>query len=262
MASQEPTLLEEREEEVAVLTLNRPEVRNALNRATISSLHGALKRLGDERGARALIITGAGERAFSAGADLKEREGMSEPQARDYLSLLGETFRLIEELPQPVIAAINGGAFGGGFELALVCDIRIAAEHARMGLTEVSLGIIPGGGGTQRLPRLVGRARAKELILTARVIDTAEAERMGLLSAVFPKERLMAEALALARTICANAPIAVRQAKRAINFGMETHLREGLALEREAYESCLTSRDRLEALAAFREKRKPHFAGE
>jgi enoyl-CoA hydratase/carnithine racemase len=209
-------------------------------------------------------VTGAGERAFCAGADLKERAGFSEAQTRAYVARIGDTFSALAALPQPSIAAINGLAFGGGLELALACDLRVASASATMGLTETSLAIIPGAGGTQRLPAVVGLARAKELIFTARRIDAASALRIGLVNAVVEPAALRDAALALAGEIAANGPLAVTAAKAALDLSSRAApLHERLAGERALYlERILPSRDRLEALAAFREKRKAVWKGE
>ena len=247
---------------ITVLTLNRPERMNALNLETVVRLGEIVEELRADREVRAVIVTGAGERAFSSGADLKEREGMSEEQVRLFIRTIRDTFTAIENLPQPVIAAINGVALGGGTELALACDLRIAAESAVLGLTEVALAIIPGAGGTQRLPRLVGRARAKELILLGKRISAIEALNIGLVNRVEPIDRLMGAAGEWGGTICANGPVAVRQAKYAINRGLDMDLVRALELESQAYEALIPTYDRKEGLAAFREKRKPVYRGE
>lgn len=248
--------------QVAVLTIRRPEVHNCLNTTTLLQLREHIDRLAGDRAVRVVVVTGEGERAFCAGADLKERSTMSDEQVRFFIRTIRDTFSELERLPQPVIAAINGVAFGGGTELALACDLRVASDTARLGLTETSLGIIPGAGGTQRLPRLIGRAKAKELIFTARRISAAEALELGLVNRVVPPEQLMQTVSSLAEEIAANAPIALAQAKHAINCGMEVDLASGLAIESQAYQVLIPTRDRLEGLAAFREKRKPIYRGE
>jgi enoyl-CoA hydratase/carnithine racemase len=210
---------------------------------------------------RVLIVTGAGEQAFCAGADLKERLTMSEPEVRAFVTRLQGTMNRIEQMDKPVIAAINGFALGGGLEFALACDIRLAAEDAQLGLTETRLAIIPGAGGTQRLPRLIGIARAKELIYTGRRIDGVEAERIGLVNHVCPRSELLARAHAIAEEICGGGPVAVAQAKFAIHQGMQTDLSTGLAIERKAYQVVIPTEDRIEALMAFQQKRKPSFKG-
>ncbi|ARF67343.1 enoyl-CoA hydratase [Paenibacillus larvae subsp. pulvifaciens] len=248
---------------VAIITLNRPDELNAFNYAALVRLGVIVEEIRQNpRHIRAVIVTGAG-RAFSAGADLKERRTLKEQQVRRNVRTIRNVFTAVEQLPQPTIAAINGYAFGGGFELALACDFRYAVRDARMGLTEVSLGIIPGAGGTQRLPRLIGPARAKELILTARKITAVEALHLGLLNGVADEaDQLRRMALALADEITANAPLAVYQAKYAIDRGGGIDLYNGLELEAQAYELIIPTKDRAEALAAFAQKRKPVFRGE
>ncbi|MBA4601177.1 enoyl-CoA hydratase-related protein [Thermoactinomyces mirandus] len=247
---------------VAIVTINRPEVYNALNKAALEALSALVGELGNQPRVRALVITGAGEKAFCAGADLKERRAMSQQEVRRYLRLIRDTFTRIEQMPKPVIAAVNGVALGGGTELALACDLRVAEETATLGLTETSLGIIPGAGGTQRLPRLIGKAKAKELIFTAQKITATDAERWGLVNKVVSKGKGLEAALAWAGQIAENAPLALEQAKFAINQGVETELATGLALETKAYETLIPTKDRLEGLAAFKERRKPRYTGE
>lgn len=252
----------ERKEGISVITLNRPEVYNAINLAMLKELMKIVEELTHSKATRAVIITGAGEKAFCSGADLKERRTFTEDQVRRYIHLIRETFTAIERLPRPVIAAVNGVALGGGMELALACDLRLADERAVFGLTETSLGIIPGAGGTQRLPRIVGKSKAKELIFTARRIDAAEAERIGLVNHVVPKGEVLDAALDMAAMINENAPLALAQAKFAIDYGMETDLATGLVIETKAYEALIPTKDRLEGLEAFKEKRKPIYRGE
>jgi methylglutaconyl-CoA hydratase len=247
---------------VAILTLNRPEAANALSLKMLHELREIQQELKFNRNVRCVVVTGAGEKAFCAGADLKERAQMNETQVRQTVSLIRETINEFEQLPQPVICAINGAAFGGGLELALACDIRIAADTAKMGLTETSLAIIPGAGGTQRLPRLIGKGRAKELIYTAKRISAFEAEKIGLIEYAVPPEQLMEKAVQIANQVVENAPIAVAQAKIAINRGLEVDLNTGLKLEQMAYEITIPTKDRLEGLQAFKEKRKPVYKGE
>jgi len=261
-------LLKERVDEgILVLTLNRPEAMNCFNFDLISALDNAMKEANFDMSLRCIIITGArGDRevnkqAFSTGADLKERRTLTENQVRRFIFSIRNTFTAVEQVRIPVIAAINGYAFGGGTELALACDIRIASSNVLMGLTETSLAIIPGAGGTQRLPRIVGIAKAKELIYTARRIDARTALEIGLVSEVAESDQLMEAALKLAREIAKNGPIGLAQAKFAINNGMETSLGVALPLESKAYEVTIPTEDRLEALAAFAEKRKPVFKG-
>ena len=210
---------------------------------------------------RVVIITGAGDRAFCSGADLKERATLSPIQVKEYIFTIRNLFTAIEQLNKPVIAAVNGVALGGGTELALASDIRIASATASMGLTETRLAIIPGAGGTQRLPRLVGKGKAKELIFTGKRIGAAEALAIGLVNRVCAPEVLIETCRQMAAEICETGPVAIEQAKYAINFGMETDLSTGLAIESNAYWVCIPTQDRLEGLAAFKEKRKPVYKG-
>ncbi|MDY6909835.1 MAG: enoyl-CoA hydratase [Thermodesulfobacteriota bacterium] len=259
--SEQPVVLEERQDQVAVLTLNRPEAMNSFNFAMLWGLRDRIESLRFDPQIRVLIITGAGGKAFCAGADLKERATLSEVQVKEFIFTVRNLFTSIEELPKPVIAAVNGIALGGGTELALACDVRLAASSATMGLTETRLAIIPGAGGTQRLPRLVGRGKAKELIFTGRRVDAEEALTIGLVNKVCPPESLLDECRAMAAMICETGPIAIQQAKYAINHGIETDLHTGLAIESNAYWITIPTEDRLEGLAAFREKRKPVYKG-
>ncbi|MEB3186452.1 MAG: enoyl-CoA hydratase-related protein [bacterium] len=249
-------------EHVRILRLDRPEKLNAFNFALLRALADAVRATALSRDVRVVVVTGAGDRAFSAGADLAERATLTRDEVREFLALIRDTFTRLEQLPQPVIAAVNGVALGGGCELALAADIRLASDRALMGLTETGLGIIPGAGGTQRLPRLVGRGRAREMVFSARRVSAQEALDIGLVEALHPPTDLMEAALDLARRIAGNAPLAVTQAKLAINRGLETDLATGLALEGVCYETLIPSRDRLEGLAAFREKRAPRYTGE
>mgnify|MGYP000904057283 CR=1 FL=1 len=236
--------------------------RNAISMALLAALREHLARAAADRALRCVVVTGAGEKAFCAGADLKERAGMSKEEVHRFHHDLRDALGAIEAAPQPFLAALNGAALGGGLELALACDLRIAADTAVMGLPEVGLGIIPGGGGTQRLARLVGVSRAKDLVLTARRVGAAEALSMGILSRVAPAAKLLDEARATAEQIARNAPISLRQAKRAIDGGWHLPLGEALELENRLYQDCLATEDRREALRAFAEKRPPVFRGE
>jgi len=252
----------ERRAGAAWLTLNRPAAMNALSRGLVAELGAALRALGAEAPApRALVVTGAGEKAFCAGADLKERRAMSLDDTRAFLTELGATLDALAAFPAPVVAALNGVAFGGGLELALACDARVALEGIELGLLETRLGIIPGAGGTQRLPRIVGVAAAKELILTGRRIGAARALELGLLSRVVAPEALVAAVDELCAEMAACGPLALAQAKRAIDGGLGLPLGEGLRLERACYEVVLASEDRNEGLAAFAEKRPPVYKG-
>ncbi len=254
-------ILVEKRGHVTVLTLNRPEVMNSFNFAMLRALKEIVEKLHFDSDARAVIITGSGDRAFSAGADLKERATYTDEQVKEFIFTIRNLFTFIECLNKPVIAGINGLALGGGTELAIACDLRIASERATMGLPETQLGIIPGAGGTQRLPRLVGIGRAKELIFTGKKISAGEAHRIGLVNGVCPRERVLEECFEMAAAICDAGPIAIRQAKSAINNGLQADLHTGLEIESSAYWMTIPTEDRLEGLAAFREKRKPIYKG-
>lgn len=255
-------LLSLHENGVATILLNRAEKANSLSIQMLNELQEIFQQVKYDQSIRCLIITGAGEKAFCAGADLKERASMTPVEVKKTVALIRKTINDIEQLPKPVIAAVNGVALGGGTELALACDIRIASENAMLGLTETSLGIIPGAGGTQRLTRLIGKGKAKELIFTARKISASEAEKIGLVEYVEKNENLMEKALEISKLISKNAPIAVTQAKLAIDKGNEMDLQSGLAFEQAAYEITIPTKDRLEGLQAFKEKRTPIYKGE
>lgn len=246
---------------IAYVELNNAERYNALSRQVVEDLEAAAQQLAVAREVRAVILHGGESKAFCSGADLKERLSMTEPEVFDRVHHLRETVNLFAQLPMPVIAAIHGMAFGGGCELALACDLRVISAEAQIGLTETSWAIIPGAGGCVRLPQLVGAARAKELIFTARKLSAAESLEMGLVNRVVPREALLATARELAEQIAANGPLGVRAAKRAINGGLASPA-AGLALEWEAYQSIIHTSDRLEGLRSFAEKRKPVYRGE
>ncbi|TWI54483.1 enoyl-CoA hydratase [Halalkalibacter nanhaiisediminis] len=250
------------EHRIATITLNRPEAANAFSLQMLYDFHEILHDIKFNKEVSVVILTAAGASVFCAGADLKERATMDEQQVRRTVALIRSNVNDVENLPQPVICALNGSAFGGGLELALACDIRIAQTNALLGLTETSLAIIPGAGGTQRLPRLIGAGKAKELIYTARRINALEAERIGLVEYMVPIERLLDKAQKLALEMVGNGPLAMQQAKYAINNGLEVDLHTGLALEQKAYEVLIPTKDRIEGLTAFREKRKPNYKGE
>jgi methylglutaconyl-CoA hydratase len=252
----------ERRGGIEIWTIDGESRRNSISRAMLAELNALLARAAGDRGLRCVVVTGAGDKAFCAGADLKERARMSDAEVHAFHEGLRQALRAIEEAPQVFLAAVNGAALGGGLELALACDLRIAADSAQMGLPEVSLGIIPGGGGTQRLPRLVGVARAKDLMLTGRRIGAAEALALGVVGRIAPPQRLLDEALAYAGEVARNAPVSLRQAKRAIDGGFHLPLEEALAFENRMYQDCLGTKDRVEALRAFAEKRPPIFTGE
>lgn len=247
---------------IAVLTLDRAERRNALSRETLYALGRLGRELSADASVRAIVVTGAGEKAFCAGADLKERQGMSENDVRMQVGLYRTELSALDKCPKPVVAAINGVAFGGGLELALICDMRVAAPHAELALPETTLGIIPGAGGTQRLPRVVGEARAKEMILLGRKLTAAEACSWGLVNRVSPEGvPVLEDTLAWLSPIANGAPLAQSAALRAIDSSFEVPLELGLELERVFYDETLRSEDRTEALRAFAEKRKPVFQG-
>jgi enoyl-CoA hydratase/carnithine racemase len=254
------TLLVDKRQQIAYATLNRPTALNALSFELRRDLKQFFTDIQADRDIRLVILTGAG-RAFCAGADIKEWQEPSsvtdDRQARQQLSF----WEAMNRCEQPIIAAINGYALGGGCELAMCCDIRIASDQAQLGLTEVTLGIIPGGGGTQRLPRLIGRGKALELILTGRRIDALEALRLGLIEEVVPHDQLMATVDSLGQMIISRAPLAVKYAKEAIVRGLELPLEAGLKVESELYTLLRTTEDRLEGARAFKEKRSPQFKG-
>jgi enoyl-CoA hydratase/carnithine racemase len=259
--AEERAVLLERRGPIATLTLNRPEVLNTINAALIRDLETACRELEADDKTRVVMVRGAGERAFCAGADLKERRGLALPETQKLRAALVRTFRRLNALPMPTLASVHGFALGGGFELALCCDLIVAADDARFGLTEVTLGIMPGGGGTQLLPRLIGKSLAKLLIYTGRRIEAAEAERLGIAVRVVPRAELEAATMALAEEIADNAPISLRQSKKAIEAGFHLDLDTAFAFEAEAYNATLLSEDRLEGLAAFAERRKPQYRG-
>lgn len=251
-------ILVEDEGVVQVVTVNRPNVLNALNEETLLELYEAVT-LAKKDDSRVLVLTGAGERAFVAGADIKQMRDLSALEGRR-MTILGQTVMWeLEELEKPVIAAVNGYALGGGCELAMACDIRIASTKAVFGQPEVNLGIIPGFGGTQRLARLVGSGRAKYYCMTGEQIQAQEAFRLGLCEKLVEPERLMEETMRIARLIAEKGPVAVRMVKRAICNGLNADLKTGVAYEAEAYTTAFATQDRVEGMSAFLEKRKPKF---
>ncbi len=244
---------------VAILTIDRQEALNALNSQVLDDLDEAIARVEAAGDVFAVILTGAG-RSFVAGADIGEMVQFNSIDGKRFGVHGGGVFLRLENLAKPVIAAVNGFALGGGCELAMACDIRIASEKAKFGQPETGLGITPGFGGTQRLPRIVGVSKAMELILTAKTIGAAEAKEIGLVSAVYPPEELMDRAMELANAICANAPIAVQESKRCIRMGMQTDIATGAAFEAEAFGVTCGTQDKNEGMGAFLEKRKEkHF---
>ncbi len=248
--------------EVTTVQMSRPAASNALNTRMGEELVACFEALAMDPGpARCVILTGAGEKAFCAGGDLKERRGMTDAAWRAQHVVFERMVRALLDCPVPVIGAVNGAAYGGGCEIAACCDFLYAAETARFALTEVTLGILPGGGGTQTMPRAMGERRAKELILTGRPFTAGQALEWGLVNAVFPVSELMRETRETADRIAANAPISIRQAKQAIGRGLQMSLRDGLAFEIEAYNRTVPTADRQEGVLAFNEKRKPRFEG-
>jgi enoyl-CoA hydratase/carnithine racemase len=254
-------VLYERKGSIAYVTVNRPKVLNALNTPTWTDLHAAFEEAKADASVHGVILTGAGDKAFIAGADIGELANIDAYEAEESSRFGQGVLDLIENLGKPVIAAINGFALGGGCETAMACTIRIAAEQARFGQPEVKLGLLPGGGGTQRLPRLVGKGRALQLILTGETISAQEAHRIGLVNEVVPAASLIERAEAILKQITANAPIAVKFSLEAANKGLETSQSQGLALEASFFGICAATADKKEGTAAFLEKRAPQFRG-
>ncbi len=254
-------LLVRQEATTAVLTLNRPEALNALNAALLERLRDALHAAVADESVRAIVITGAGERAFCAGADIKHMQHLDAEGARRWARLGHDLFQELEDLPKPVLAAVNGLALGGGCELASACDFRFLAESARIGQPEVKLGLMPGWGGTQRLPRLIGMTAAKELVLTGRTMPADEALRVGFANAVVPAHRLLAHVLEFAAQFATLPPLAIGFAKRAMHVGRDLPLREANAVEIDLFGQCFETADKEEGMAAFVEKRAPRFQG-
>jgi enoyl-CoA hydratase len=254
-------IIYEKSEGVATITLNRPEAMNAFSKEVVEEVIQALGDAKDDESIRVVILTGAGEKAFSAGADIKTMIGMNALRARE-LSLMGEKLCLaFENFEKPVIAALNGYALGGGLEVAMACDLRIASENARMGQTEVNFGLIPGWGGTQRLTRLIGATKAKELVFTGRMIDAKTAEQLGILNMVIPADKFKETVMKFAMDLAAKPPVAIKVAKSLINKGADIGLDSALALEREGFSVVASTEDLQEGVKAFTEKRKPLFRG-
>jgi methylglutaconyl-CoA hydratase len=254
-------LLVEEKAGVAWVTLNRPDVRNALSRELNLKLTDVALELDQKDNVRAIVITGAGDKAFCAGADLKERKGVAASETAPYINAIASAIETWGEIRKPTIAMLNGSAYGGGLELAMACDLRILVEGAELGLTEVRLGIMPGAGGTQRLPRLVGEARAKELILLGRRIPAARAAEIGLVHQTVARDKLKPTVEGMLAELAGCAPLSLTSAKSAIERGYGKPLAEALAIERECYEVTLFSEDRDEGLAAFAEGRPPKYLG-
>lgn len=261
-ASYRMLAIEEASPGVVVVRFNRPEVMNAINTEMLHELLRFFGPLAFTPGdIRAIVLTGAGDRAFCAGGDLKERKGMTDDEWRQQHAVVEESAYAVLNSSVPVIAAVNGHAHGGGCELALCCDYIYAAETAKFALPEVRRGIMPGGGGTQNLPRAIGERRAKELLFTGAQFTAAEAKEWGMVNAVFPADQLMENALAAATRVAESAPISVRQIKKAVHGGLQLDLTNGLLLEVQAYERVIGTEDRLEGVVAFNEKRPPKFKG-
>jgi enoyl-CoA hydratase/carnithine racemase len=254
-------VLYEKEGTIAYVTVNRPKVLNALNTPTWKDLRKAFEDARNDAAVRGVILTGAGDKAFIAGADISELAHVSAVEAAESSRFGQEVLDLIENLGKPVIAAINGFALGGGCETAMACTIRIAVDAAKFGQPEVTLGLVPGGGGTQRLPRLVGKGRALQLILSGEMISAQEAWRIGLINEVVPAAELIKRAEAILKKIASNAPIAVKFALEAANKGMETSQSEGLLLEASYFGLCAATEDKKEGTTAFLERRTPQFSG-
>jgi enoyl-CoA hydratase len=251
----------EKSEGIATITLNRPDALNAFSKEVVNEVLQALEDARNDDMVRVVVLTGAGEKAFSAGADIKTMKGMNALKARE-LSLMGEKLCItLENLEKPVIAALNGYALGGGLEVAMACDLRIASENARMGQTEINIGLIPGWGGTQRLTRLVGRDKAKEMVFTGRLIDAKTAEQLGIVNMVVPLDKFREAVRQYALELVSKAPVAIKVAKALINKGAEIGLDAALALEREGFGVVASTEDLQEGVSAFTEKRKPTFKG-
>ena len=246
---------------VALITFNRPKAMNAMNPATLAELDHALEAVQKDESVRVLVLTGSGEKAFVAGADITEFQKMGPLDARHFAEQGQTIFFKLEQLPIPVIACVNGFCLGGGCEMAMSCDFIYASERAKFGQPEINLGLIPGFGGTQRLLRLVGRAKAKELCLTGEMIDARQAKELGLAAKVFPAEQLVEETMKVARLLASRGRVAVRAVKQVIDRGADVDLKSGCALEAEAFGTCFASQDAKEGVAAFLEKRKPEFRG-
>ncbi|HUU38516.1 MAG TPA: enoyl-CoA hydratase-related protein [Candidatus Desulfaltia sp.] len=254
-------LLTRKSDGIGWITINRPDKLNAMNIETIEELRTAFREFGDDPEVKAVIFTGAGEKAFIAGADISEFIHLDAEKGREYARRGQELTKTIEDFPKPVIAAINGYALGGGTEFALACHIRLASENAKLGQPEVKLGIIPGYGGTQRLARLVGKGKAMEMILSGRIIEAGEACEIGLVNKVVPAAELLSAAEAMAKEIIRNAPLALAYSIEAINHGLDRTLAEGLELEAEIFGRSCATEDFREGAKAFIEKRKPDFRG-
>lgn len=254
-------IIYEKNEGIATITLNRPEALNAWSKELAKEFLTAMSDAREDENVKVVVITGAGEKAFSAGADIKAMKGMTALKARALSQMGYEICNVIESIEKPVIAAINGYALGGGMEVSMACDFRIASEKARMGQTEINIGLIPGWGGTQRLTRLVGKAKAKELVYTGKIVDANTAFQYGLVNKVVPTEEFMTAVRHFAKELAGKAPVALRVAKSLIDTGIDIDLRAALTLEREGFGVVASTEDLQEGVSAFVEKRKPAWKG-
>ncbi len=250
------------EDGVAIITFNRPKALNAMNSETMKELYDAVIRCKNDETIKAIILTGSGEKAFVAGADISEMKDLRPKEALAFMELGHETLRALETLPKPSIAAVNGFALGGGTEISMACDMRFASETARFGQPEILIGLIPGWGGTQRLPRLVGMGRAKELIMGGGQIDAKRAYEIGLVNQVFPADQLLDAAKKFAKKLAGMPGFAIKMAKHSINYGYDLSLDNANRLETECCAQCFSTDDQKEGMAAFLEKRKPNFKGQ
>ncbi len=246
---------------IAIVTIDRPKALNALNFDTLTEMQHCFKEIAQDKDIYVVIVTGGGEKAFVAGADISFMQTLSPLEAREFAGLGQSVQNLIENIPQPTIAAVNGFALGGGCELSLACDMRIASTNAKFGQPEVNLGVIPGFGGTQRLPRLVGKGLANELLFSGKIIDADEACRIGLVNSVVAQDELMAKCLELAKMIASRGPVAVRLCKEAVNNGVEMDLARACVYEADLFSLCFASDEQREGMTSFLEKRSPDFKG-
>jgi enoyl-CoA hydratase len=249
------------EKQIATITFNRPEVLNALNEASLIEFSHAVDRVAEDEDIRVLLLTGAGDKAFVAGADIKEFLKFNALKAKIFSEMGHRLINKLQELPIPVIAAVNGFALGGGCEVVIACDVIYASENAMFGLPEINLGIIPGFGGTQRLPRLIGKNRAKEMIFTGKMIPAVDAQTMGLVNKVCAQDQLMDEVIKIAKMIVSKGKVSLRAAKQAVNAGLDVDLKTGCRIETDAFAVCLSSPDAAEGIQAFLEKRSAEFKG-
>jgi enoyl-CoA hydratase len=254
-------IIYEKGDGVATITLNRPEALNAFSKEVVQEILDALDDIKNDENIRVVVLTGTGEKAFSAGADIKSMVGMNSFKARELSLMGGKLCSSIENLEKPVVCAINGYALGGGLEVAMACDFRIASENARVGQTEVNIGLVPGWGGTQRLTRLVGIAKAKEMVFTGKIVDAKTAEQMGIINSVVPADKFKETVRQFALELATRAPLAIKVAKELIDKGSDIGLESALALEREGFGVVASSEDLKEGVTAFAEKRKPVFKG-